>query len=462
MNQLSILILDDEMRLIDEIGEFLENQNFTVIRACKPSEAFLKLEQHHVDIALVDIKLPEYSGLEFIKKLRIKKPRIETIVMSGHGDMDTVIEAFRIGSFDYLKKPFTTTELHAALSRTTRYIAALEESREYASLCTELNKELAESGEFIGKTTGMRMLREQIALAAANPDAPVLIYGESGTGKELVARRIHALSARAAGRFVAVNCAAIPGEMFESEFFGHERGAFTDAKYAREGLFRTANRGTLFLDEVGELPLELQSKLLRVIEDRKVRPVGSDREYTCDVRIICATNRELASLVAQSSFRTDLYYRLAVMELRLPPLRARKDDIPELAIHFLKRTGLSQKEIALIATPELLEKLQAYSFPGNIRELRNFMERAAILRRPPNKEELAIWFNQNHKPHEYNQGAIELTDGIISLPELEKQAICKALTMTHGNLSKSAELLGITRQALSRRLEKYAIHLKNY
>jgi DNA-binding NtrC family response regulator len=271
MKQLSILVLDDEKRIIREVSEFLENKGYLVHTADRPSAAFSLLQLSPVDIALIDIKLPEYSGLDFLRRLREQSPATESIMMSGHGDMDSVIEAFRIGAFDYLRKPFSSFELHAAIERIRRFLEAQNSTRRYAMLCEELNRELIGNEELIGASPAIEIVRESIATAATHADTPVLIYGESGTGKELVARRIHALSARSSGRFVAVNCAAVPPEMFESEFFGHTRGAFTDARASRDGLFKTASGGTLFLDEVAEIPLHLQAKLLRVIEDGKLR-----------------------------------------------------------------------------------------------------------------------------------------------------------------------------------------------
>ena len=311
----SILVLDDERRLVDEISEFLIAKEYGVVRADRPSEAFRVIEGQQISLALVDIKLPEYDGLEFVRRLKESRPEIETIMMSGHGDMESVISAFRLGAFDYLKKPFSTIELQAALSRTTRYLEAVDQSRKYAGLCAELNRQLADDGGFVGASSAMDKVREHISVAAANPDAPVLIQGESGTGKELVARRIHSLSGRASRRFVPVNCAAVPKDIFESEFFGHEKGAFTDARQARDGLFRSAHGGTLFLDEIGETPIELQPKLLRAIEEKSIRPVGSDSERSIDARIICASNRDLVARTESGEFRKDLYYRLAVIEI---------------------------------------------------------------------------------------------------------------------------------------------------
>lgn len=460
MKPLTILILDDETRLVSELAEYLENAGFATLEADRPSAAFRLIDTNTVDVAIVDIKLPEYDGLEFLRRLKAMRPEIETIVMSGHGDMDSVIEAFRLGAFDYLKKPFGSLDLQASIARTQKYIAAQRSSQQYAELCATLNRELAEQGELIGTSRAMDDLRDMIALAATHSGSPVLISGESGTGKELVARRIHAESPRASARFLAVNCAAIPRDMFESEFFGHERGAFTDAHIAREGLFRAASGGSLFLDEVGELPLEAQSKLLRVLEEGKVRPVGSDAERDVDVRIICATNRDLSAAVTAGTFRRDLYYRLAVLEILIPPLRDRAEDICLLAEHFLAGFGQHAGAAPLVLAPEFRERLRSYAFPGNVRELRNIMERAYIMGRNPVDMELGPTPPRGTDSPRVDAIATALeplSDGDLDLGALERRAIVRALQVSGGVMARAAELLGITRQALDRRLEKYSL-----
>jgi DNA-binding NtrC family response regulator len=446
----AILVLDDEVRILEEIREFLESRGREAVVAERPSAAFRAIEGRDIGIALVDMKLPEYDGLEFIRRLKAARPEVEPIAMSGHGDMESVIAAFRLGAFDYLRKPFTTVELELALGRTARFMDAAGESKRYAGMMAELNRELAGGEGLLGDSQAMGKVREMIALAAANPDSPVLIRGESGTGKELAARQIHALGARASGRFVAVNCAAVPREVFESEFFGHARGAFTDAKGPREGLFRSAHKGTLFLDEVGELPLELQAKLLRAIEEKAVRPVGADEERESDARVICATNRDLAALSSSGAFRRDLYYRLAVLEIDLPPLRERKEDIPALARCFLERRGLAEPVIERICDGDFMAALGGYDFPGNARELKNFMERAAILGRRPSAEELAAWFGRIREPARRPDGG----DKDFSLARLERDAVLRAMDEAKGVQAVAARLLGISRQSLERKLAK--------
>lgn len=458
MEQISVLVLDDEERIVQEVREFLENRGFQVHAAGRPSAAFAVLQSKPVDIALIDIKLPEYSGLTFLRRMKDERPEVESIVMSGHGDMESVIEAFRIGAFDYLRKPFSSFDLKAAIERIRRYLDARDSTHRYARLCEELNRELIGNEELIGDSPAIQSVREAIATAAAHPDAPVLIQGESGTGKELVARRIHALSARSSARFVAVNCAAVPRDMFESEFFGHAKGAFTDAHASRNGLFKTAGGGALFLDEVGEIPLDLQAKLLRVIEDGRVRPVGSDTEMQVSTRVLCATNKNLLDEVKEGRFRRDLYYRLAVVETYIPPLRERPEDIGLLANLFYARYVRKHPGVIAQALPEsLIARFRSYSFPGNVRELKNLVERIAILGRDPMEKELCAWLDAggsvNRPPLAVSPGE----DHTLNLENLEKETIRIAMGKTGGNCSAAALLLGITRQSLERRLLRYGL-----
>mgnify|MGYP000377396023 CR=1 FL=1 len=465
---LAVLVLDDEVRLADEIGEYLESKGFAVFIADRPSKAFQIIHAQPIHIAMIDIKLPEYDGLTFLRKLRSEQPAIESIIMSGHGDMESVIEALRLGAFDYLRKPFSSMELQASIGRISRFLEVQQNYERTAKRCTELQDQLFSKSELIGHSPPMEFIREEIQRAAQFTDVSVLVHGESGTGKELVAQQIHLLSERSSGAFVPVNCAAIPRDMFESEFFGHEKGAFTDAQMKRNGLFRTADGGTLFLDEVGEIPLELQPKLLRALEEKRVRPVGMDREVPADVRIIGATNRDLLDEVRQGRFRKDLYYRLAVMEIHVPPLRERSQDIPDLANFFYEQGCLRSGRQCKGLSPAVLELLSRYYFPGNIRELKNLIERMVILDRDPNEKELKAWLDPEHcgctqdnvSGQKYASAVCEdgyFGDETLNLEQIEKHTIQLALQKSQGVQSTAARLLGITRQALDRRLKKYHI-----
>lgn len=465
MKGFSILIVDDEPRIRLELSEYLENLGFTVHAADRPSSAIALLDSFPVDIAVVDIKLPEHSGLILIEKIRSSHPDVELIVMSGHGDMDSVIEAFRLGAFDYLRKPFSVLEMQTAISRTSRFIKAQKGANKYSKLCSDLNRELAGGSPLLGSSRGIALVREKIAVAARNSASPVLVQGESGTGKELVARQIHALSERSSARFVPVNCAAVPRDMFESEFFGHRRGAFTDARDERPGLFRTASGGTLFLDEVSEIPIDLQAKLLRVLESGLVRPVGADSEEPVDVRIVCATNRSLREAVDLGEFRADLYYRLAVVEIPVPPLRERPEDIPVLARHFLGGMDGSASRIDELIPDSLVKSLQTYSFPGNVRELKNFIERIVIHSRIPGapvittlNELCPVACCASRAPGDDNF-VPSAPPETLNLDELERAAITAALERAGGVQTVAAELLGISRQALDRRLLRYGMRV---
>ena len=459
---MTVLILEDDARLRSELAEFLRGRNLSVLETDRPSAAHLELAGAVVDVALIDVRLPEYDGLRFLGELRERHPDTEAIVMSGHGDMDDVIEALRLGAFDYLRKPFTPAEIEAAIIRTGRYMEASRDRSRLGRVCAALRDRLAveEGTRIVGPSAPMRGLLDVVDRAAAHSESPVLIVGESGTGKELVARRIHEASARADGPFVAVNCAAVSGELFESEFFGHVRGAFTDAKTERPGFFRRAHGGTLFLDEIGELELAHQSKLLRVIEDGKVRRVGADNEERVDVRIVTATNRRPDELVSGNALRRDLYYRLAVIEVLVPPLRERPQDIPALVEHFLELLARSMGRSQLTLPAEWVDALRTLPFPGNVRELRNLVERAVILGPEPARSLAAGAPSQDIVPRPFEAGARATAPPAadsLDLAKLEAAAVRTALEQAGENRSAAARLLGISRQALERRLLKLAL-----
>lgn len=465
MRKLSVLILEDDKRLLEELSEYLGSRELRIIRADRPSAAFVALDGAPCDIALIDLKLPEYDGIEFLKRVKRQLPELEAIIMSGHGDMESAITAFRSGASDFLRKPFSPFEIQLTISRTRKYLELQQENRwlkeAFRSLCEEAGGEGDVS--LVGGSPAMRRVTGEILRAAEYPDSPVLITGESGTGKELAARLVHLRSSRKNAPFQAVNCAAVPRELFESEFFGHEKGAFTDAVSRRLGHFRTADRGTLFLDEIGELPPELQIKLLRAIEEKSVRAVGTDRSVPVDTRIVCATNRNLRELLELNRFRRDLFYRLSVLEIPMPPLRERPEDIPELAEHFLRQFCMKMGRRPMRIDSGSYRLLERYPFPGNVRELRNMVERGVIAGEEPIL--LApgcVCAAGPPDPAGAENGAACVTgagwsagaDG-LNLDELERRAVRLALERTSGNKARAAGLLGISRQALDRRLEKH-------
>ncbi len=444
MNHFRILIVEDDGRLAEELSEYLQGRGFSVLSAASPSQALQLTRAHDIDVALIDIKLPEYDGLQLLRFLKQEFPALQAIMMSGHGDMDTVIQALRQGAFDYLAKPFTPPELEAAVIRLQRYLASLRENR---NLRQALSQVLSGGGGelLLGSSEPLRRVRERID-KAAGVEAAVIILGESGTGKELAARAIHYQGPRSGGPFVAVNCAALPQSTVESELFGHVRGAFTGATADRKGHIRSADGGTLFLDEIGELPLELQAKFLRVLETRTVRSLGSDREVPVDFRVICATNRPLTDMVREGRFREDLYYRLSVLEIVMPSLNQIPEDIPVLARHFWATLSLRMGKPERNLPEGFLKYLRQRRYSGNVRELRNIVERALIL----GPEEVMANSEGQNSP---STGPDEL-----NLRTQEVRLIRLALERTGGNHTRAAELLGISRQALLRRLAEMAPH----
>jgi DNA-binding NtrC family response regulator len=456
MKQLSVLVLDDELRMRDEIEEFLSGKNFLIYKAGAPGLAFEILERTAIDILILDVKLPEMDGLEVLKKVKQSYPDMEVIMISGHGDMNTVIEAMRFGAFDYFQKPFRLAEISHAIERTKRFILLNEKLKitehKYDLLSNEIRNVFGH--ELITRSSDMKKVVELMSRVASTDTTSVLITGESGTGKELVARGIHFLSRRQKQFFYSVNCSAVPESLFESEFFGHKKGAFTDAREDKEGWFEIADKGTLFLDEIGDMPMNQQAKLLRVLEEKRVSKLGSRAEIPVDVRVITASNRNLFELSKKGKFRPDLYHRLSTFVIELSPLRERRDDIPPLLeyyiYYFAEQMG---KEINSIE-PELIERMSDYDFPGNVRELRNMVERAIILC----DGDSIGWDNfRFNMPGMESQNSSGITANTFDLAEIEKSVILRALDKAGGNKSKAAELLNITWQALDRRLEKHGI-----
>ena len=458
MEAFKILVLDDERVFRDEIKEFLESDNFAVYLAAKPSEAFEKLKEEEIDILILDLKLPEMDGLTVLQKVKELYPDIEVIMITGHGDMDAVIQAMRFGAIEFFPKPFRLLDMKAAIQRTKRYINLNNRYREVEHSYALISKELRESVgyEIMGNSKAIKQVVDLMSKVAKADSTSVLITGESGTGKELVARGIHYLSSRKNSYFHAVNCSAIPDTLFESEFFGHKKGAFTGANEEKIGWFEIANGGTLFLDEIVDMQPAMQSKLLRVLEDKKVRRLGSNTDISVDVRIIAATNQNITKLLEENKFRNDLYFRLNSFEIQIPPLRERKEDIPILLEYLLKI--LSQKLNKKIPTVDsaVLKALMAYHFPGNVREMRNMIERALIL---CESNRLTLKYFAGLSPIDIEEPILanDVEDELFDLDEAEKKLIIKALQKSDYKKSEAAQLLNITRQSLDRRLEKYGI-----
>ncbi|MDZ4121023.1 MAG: sigma-54 dependent transcriptional regulator [Candidatus Cloacimonadaceae bacterium] len=459
MMQLRVLVLDDEQRLRDEMADYLEGQGYLVYCAAAPSEAFEILKLHEVDIAILDINLPEKDGLTVLKEIKEVDPDLEVLIVTGQGDMEKAITALRLGAVDFFTKPLRLAELVKSIERTKRFINLSRMYSQVRQNYDHLQNLLYEALglQMIGHSPAMQAVKDSIQTAASHSDLSVLITGESGTGKELVARSIHQLSSRKDGFFHAVNCAAIPENLFESEFFGYVKGAFTGAVANKPGWFEIADKGTLFLDEIGDMLPNMQAKLLRVSEDGMVRRVGSNRDIFVNVRIITATNKDIRKRVSEDSFRQDLYHRINGFQIHVPPLRERVEDIPELIDCFISsfstRTG---KKITGIETA-LMERLLSYHYPGNIRELKNMVERALIL---CNGEKLANkHFCFDPLKLDSETDCPHCQDEIMDLNLLEKTTIQKALKATANNRLKAAKLLNITWQALERRIIKHDLKI---
>lgn len=459
MESLSILILDDEKIFRDEIREFLENDSFTVFVAAKPSEAFSILENEDIDILILDLRLPEMDGFAVLEKVKELYPHIEVIMITGHGDMDAVIQAMRLGAVEFFPKPFRLLDMKAAIKRTRRFIDLSHRLKEVNQSYQMISKDLRDNVgyEIVGRSKSIQQVMDLMRKVSQVENTSVLITGESGTGKELVARGIHYLSARKNSYFHAVNCSAIPDTLFESEFFGHKKGAFTGANEDKAGWFEIANGGSLFLDEIVDMQPAMQSKLLRVLEDRKVRRLGATSDISIDVRIIAATNQNIQELIENSKFRNDLYFRLNSFEIYIPPLRERPEDIPVLMNYYLNLLSRKMNKKIVSVDQRVIQAAKAYNFPGNIRELRNMIERALIL-----VEGDRLTLNEFSFAG-FNEDTLDdfafVDEEIFDLEEIEKRTIVKALERSDYKKSEAAQLLNITRQSLDRRLEKYNIEL---
>ncbi|QDT05900.1 Transcriptional regulatory protein ZraR [Rubripirellula lacrimiformis] len=446
-----VLIVDDERNMCELIETDLRLRGIASRWFTSAADAIEALHQENFDVILTDVRMPGTTGLEFCAQINALRPDIPVIVMTAFGTLETAVAAMRAGAYDFITKPIEMDLLSITLGRAIQHRQLTQQVR-----LLELNQESTSSfGEVLGQSPAMRTLYGQLSQVAAS-DASVLITGESGTGKEVVARSIHAGSRRSNQPFVAVNCAALTETLLESELFGHVKGAFTDARGERRGLFVEADGGTLLLDEMGEMPISMQAKLLRALEERKVRPVGSDKESRFDVRVLAATNRDLETAVAEGRFREDLYYRINVIGLELPPLRSRGTDILRLAEHFLKQFATNENKPVTGLADGVAEKLLGYSWPGNVRELRNVMERAVALTRYDKItiEDLPEKI-QNFRGGTIVIGGLDPTE-LVSMEELEQRYINHVIEATGGNQSQAARILGLDRKTIYRKLKRDA------
>ena len=457
MKKLTILVIDDEKGYRDEISEYLTDNNFDVLSAERPSEALEIVSSKPIDIAIIDLKLPEMSGIELLKKIIKIDNEIATIMISGHGDMDTAIAAMREGAIDFFSKPFNLSDIEIAIQRTQKFINMQKKVSIYrhsfkSMLCSDDEKYL-----MLAHSSKMKEILKLINKVAVSNNTDVLITGESGTGKELVARGIHRLSENSDEIFFDVNCTAISPSLFESEFFGHSKNAFTGADSNKKGYFENADNGTLFLDEIGDMPISMQAKLLRVLELRKIRRVGSLQDINLNLRIIASTNKNLEKMVQNNTFRKDLFYRLNKFHINIPVLKERLEDIIPLAEHYNEKFSLSLKKQTKPISDSSKDKLLKYSYPGNIRELKNIIEKAVIMDRIED-EFLQIDSSLVNKASSASINSIFKNFDDLSLSQLdnlEKQMITVAMQKTDNNKTKAAKLLKITRTGLNRRIKKY-------
>ena len=451
-----ILVVDDEKNLRETLVELFESENFVVSSAADGAEALLKIRAENFACVFLDIKMPRMDGLQLLKKLG-EENLLQTpiVVVSAFSDSEKTIEAMRLGAFDYLTKPLDIEEILDALKR------AVAQSKQNSQTQNRAEKSAKSAGEnisIIGSSRAMRDVFKQIGRVSAT-DATVLITGESGTGKELAARAIHEFSRRKNAPFVAVNCGAIPENLVESELFGYEKGAFTGASNQKKGKFEAANGGTIFLDEIGEMPLPAQVKMLRVLQERKIERVGGTTLIPVDVRILAATNRDLQTEIAEKTFREDLFYRLNVVLINLPPLRSRLADVPQLAEFFLERSIKKYKLPNKFLTDAAMKTLISREFSGNVRELENIIERAAVT------SGMANAITPENLSEEYKTAEISAQNfsDLLNLPfkeavgNLEKLLIEKALRESEGNRTEAARKLGINRRLLYDKIKEYKI-----
>ena len=447
----SILVIDDEPGIRNTVKDILEDEKYTVFLAEDAIIGLEILKKEIIDLVILDVWLPRMGGIEMLKEIRANWPVLETIVISGHATIDMAITAIKLGAFDFIEKPLSIEKILTAVRNAFQVKELRHEN-------ARLKHELLEQDQILGSSQAMLEIKKLIKQAAES-QARVLITGENGTGKELVARHIHMQSNRKNGPFVAVNCAAIPENLIESELFGHEKGAFTDAITRRKGKFEIANNGTIFLDEIGDMSLQAQAKVLRVIQDMHFERVGGEQSIETDVRIIAATNKNLQEEIAHGNFREDLFYRLNVIPIYLPPLREREDDIEELAVHFLSKFCNGKK----ILTPDAIKYLKSYSWPGNIRELRNAIERIAVLSSKTeldlNSIEPLLFFNQGTANTQQQSNIDELFELSINdaKEKFERMYLLHNLRKMGYNISKTAETIGIYPSNLHAKIKKFRI-----
>ena len=445
-----VLVVEDDPNLCELLELGLGRRGFRVTWCTRARDALERLEKEEPDVVLTDVNMPEIGGLELCRRIVAARRDLPVVVITAFGSLETAVDAIRAGAYDFVTKPVELEVLAITLDRAVQHRALRQEVRRLQDAVISGRK----LDELVGGSPAMKGVYDLVERVGAN-EASVLISGESGTGKEVVARALHRRSKRASGPFVAINCAAMPETLLESELFGHEKGSFTDARATHVGLFAQANGGTLFLDEIGDMPLGLQPKLLRALQERRVRPIGGAAEVPFDARVLAATNQDLDSLVEERRFREDLYYRINVIHIALPPLRARGSDVLLLAQHFLARFAAHAKKNVVGLSPPAAERLLAYAWPGNVRELQNAIEHAVALARYDQVvvEDLPERVQRYRSSHVLV--AADEPSQLVPMDEVERRYVLRVMQAVRGNKTMAAKILGYDRKTLYRKLERY-------
>lgn len=450
-NFLNFLVVDDERSLREACREVAEGRGFRALAAASAEEAYRLIDDQNIDVVLLDLRLPGANGIDALLEMKRHRPELVIIVVTGFATVESAVQAMKDGAYDYVTKPFTKDELSLLLERVANHLRLKSENR----MLRERVRSNQGFANIIGRAPEMEKIYRIIG-KAAHSNHPVLILGESGTGKEMVARSIHYSGVFRDKPFIPVDCGSLVPTLIESELFGYVKGAFTGAIQAKDGLLSIAKGGTIFLDEVGELPTDLQAKLLRAIQEKEIRPVGSTKRVPINIRILAATNRDLEQEVSQGTFRRDLYFRLNVLSVKIPPLKERRQDIPLLVDHFLERLS-REAGIQRVLSDDAMKALLAYDWPGNVRELENCLERACALTTAPLMQlrDLPTYI---HGLPVHTPGSVRLQGKIVPMAELEKQTILNALVQLNGDKLLAARLLGIGKTTLYRKLKEYGSH----
>ncbi len=442
----TVLVVEDDEEMRRLLEDELREAGYEVLTAGSGSEGLERLGRAEVDVVVTDMMMPGMKGSELLAEVRARDPEVPVVIITAFGSIDSAVDAMRAGAYRYVAKPFRIEQLLGTVE------SALRERRQWRELVSLRGQESAGKARLVAAAPAMKRALE-LMRRAAPVDTPVLLLGESGTGKELLARQLHVASPRVKAPFVAVNCSAIPETLLESQLFGHRRGAFTDAREDQRGLFQEADGGTLFLDEIGDMPAVLQGKLLRALQEKEVHPLGAPAAVPVDVRIVAATHRELERLVGEGRFRDDLYYRLNVISVRIPPLRERPEDLVPLVAHFLEKHGARLGRPGCNVSVEAMALLRRHAWPGNVRELENVIERALVLGRSP-----TIGIEDLPQVLRARPG-VEPAEAPASLAEVEREHILRTLRAVGGNRAAAARLLALDRKTLYRKLRRHGIRL---